>query len=62
MLYASFNVVAQVELTWYVYGVVWGILFTSRMLAKDYALSKKVDRIFMYLPCNYSATRHVITI
>ena len=41
MLYASFNVIAQVDITWYVYAFVWGFIFPSRMLSKDYSLSKK---------------------
>lgn len=28
-------------IVWYVYLVVWSVVFTSRMLAKDYSLSKK---------------------
>lgn len=40
-LYASFNVIAQVELTWYIYAVVWLWIFPSRMLMKEYSLSKK---------------------
>jgi steroid 5-alpha reductase family enzyme len=41
MLYASFNVIAQVQIVWYVYLFVWGVVFPSRMAAKDYSLSKK---------------------
>lgn len=41
MLYASFNVIAQVQIVWYVYALVWGVIFPSRMAAKDYSLSKK---------------------
>ena len=41
MLYASFNVIAQVQITWYVYAFVWGFIFTSRMASKEYSLSKK---------------------
>ena len=41
MLYASFNVIAQVRVVWFVYLFVWCVVFPSRMLAKDYSLSKK---------------------
>ena len=41
MIYASFNVVAQVQVTWYVYAVIWLWIFPSRMLAKEYSNSKK---------------------
>jgi len=41
MIYASFNVIAQVDVTWYVYGIVWLWIFPSRMLMKEYSLSKK---------------------
>jgi protein-S-isoprenylcysteine O-methyltransferase Ste14 len=41
MIYASFNVIAQVQLTWYVYAFVWGFVFPSRMVSKEYSLSKK---------------------
>jgi hypothetical protein len=41
MIYASFNVIAQAEVTWYVYAVVWLWIFPSRMLAKEYSNSKK---------------------
>ncbi len=41
MIYSSFNVIAQVQITWYVYYFVWSVIFTSRMLGKDYSNSKK---------------------
>lgn len=41
MIYASFNVIAQVQITWYVYAMVWLWIFPSRMLAKEYSNSKK---------------------
>jgi steroid 5-alpha reductase family enzyme len=41
MLYASFNVIAQVQEIWYLYIFVWSVVFSSRMLAKEYSLSKK---------------------
>lgn len=33
--------IAQAEVTWYVYAVVWLWIFPSRMLAKEYSNSKK---------------------
>jgi hypothetical protein len=41
MLYASFNVIAQVDVTWYVYAFIWSFFFVNRMIMKDYSLSKK---------------------
>ena len=41
MLYSSFGVLCQRNEVWYIYGAVWLILFTIRMLAKEHSLSKK---------------------
>jgi len=41
MIYSSFNVIAQVQATWYAYFFVWSVIFTGFMLAKDYSNSKK---------------------
>lgn len=62
MLYASFNVIAQVEIVWYVYMVVWCVVFTSRMIAKDYSLSMKngweqyKTKTWMLLPKFFSSS------
>ena len=43
MLYSSFGVMCQRIEVWYIFAYVWGIIFSIRMLNKDYSLSKKVD-------------------
>ena len=43
MLYSSFGVLCQKTEVWYIFAYVWGIIFSIRMLNKDYSLSKKVD-------------------
>ena len=42
LLYSSFAVVVQRWEPWIVYGYVWSLLFTARMLAKEYSLTKKM--------------------
>ena len=41
MLYASFNIVAQSYIVWAVYSYIWGFYFMTRMIWKDYQLSRK---------------------
>ena len=41
MLYTSFVIIHQKYFMLIIYGVVWGVLFTLRMLVKEYSLSKK---------------------
>jgi len=41
LIYASFNVIAQVPEIWFYYIFVWVAIFGSRMIGKDYELSKK---------------------
>jgi len=41
MLYSSFGVMCQRVEVWYIYGVVWGFIFTVRMLGKERSLSRK---------------------
>lgn len=42
LLYASFAVVVQRWEPWIIIGYVWAILFSSRMIAKEYSLTKKI--------------------
>ena len=41
MLYSSFAVLCQRNEPWYFYAVIWSVLFSLRMLTKEYSLSKK---------------------
>lgn len=41
MIYASFALVAQRWEPWYILGFIWSVIFSSRMMAKEYSLSKK---------------------
>ena len=62
MLYASFAVLCQRVEVWYIYLYVWGLIFTLRMMTKDYSLSKKPEwpeyqaKTWLYLPKLYSST------
>lgn len=62
MLYASFNIIAQVEIVWYHYLFVWSVIFTSRMLFKDLSNSKKAgweeykNRTWLLLPKLFSSS------
>ena len=68
MLYASFGVLCQTNEAWYIYAYVWTVIFTLRMLVKDYSLSKKVDwpeykaKTWFFLPkiCNSTPLSLVI--
>ena len=42
MLYSSFAVLCQRTEPWLIYAYVWSCVFASRMLVKDYSLSKKL--------------------
>lgn len=42
LIYASFALVVQRNEPWIILGYMWGIFFLSRMLQKDYSLSKKI--------------------
>jgi hypothetical protein len=56
MLYASFNVIAQVELVWKLYAAIWICIFGIRIAFKEYSLSRKdgwieyKQRSWMILP------------
>ena len=41
MIYGSFAFLVQRNEPWYVLAYIWTLIFTSRMLQKDYSLSKK---------------------
>ena len=41
MIYASFALLVNMIQPWYVLGYMWSLIFTSRMIQKDYSLSKK---------------------
>jgi len=41
MIYSSFALLTQRIEPWYVLGYMWTLIFLSRMLQKDYSLSKK---------------------
>ena len=41
MIYSSFALTTQRIEPWYVLGYMWTLIFLSRMLQKDYSLSKK---------------------
>lgn len=62
MLYASFGVLCQKNEVWYIYAYVWTVIFSIRMLVKDYSLSKKVDwpeykaKTWFFLPKIYNST------
>ena len=61
MLYSSFGVLCQKTEVWYIFAYVWGIIFSIRMLNKDYSLSKKVDwpeyaaQTWIYVPKIYNS-------
>ena len=42
MLYSSFAVLCQRTEPWLIYAYVWSCVFASRILVKDYSLSKKL--------------------
>ena len=42
LIYGSFALLVQMWEPWFVLAYMWGIIFTSRMLQKDYSLSKKL--------------------
>ena len=42
MIYGSFALVVQRYEFWFVLAYMWGLVFTSRMVQKDYSLSKKL--------------------
>ena len=41
LLYTSYNLVARLDSVWCFYAFVFGVIFGSRMIWKDYMLSKK---------------------
>ena len=68
MIYSSFNVIAQVEVVWYLYYFVWGFVFATRMAAKDYSNSKKLgweeyrQKTWMLVPKLFNSTIVSITV
>jgi steroid 5-alpha reductase family enzyme len=42
MIYSSFAILVQRNEPWYILGYMWTLIFLSRMIQKDYSLSKKL--------------------
>ena len=42
MIYGSFALLVNMWEPWYILAYMWGLIFSSRMLQKDYSLSKKL--------------------
>lgn len=61
MLYSSFGVLCQRNEVWYIFAYVWLFIFTLRMSAKEYSLSKKIDwpeykaKTWFYVPKIYDS-------
>lgn len=43
MIYSSFGILCQRIEVWFFFAFIWGMIFGSRMMMKDYSLSKKVE-------------------
>ena len=62
MLYGSFGVLCQRWEVWFIYSFVWGVIFTLRMMLKEYSLSKKAgwkeytQKSWFLIPKLYSST------
>lgn len=62
MLYGAFGVLCQKWEVWFIYSFVWGVIFTLRMILKEYSLSKKAGwkeytrKSWFLVPKLYSST------